>query len=130
LEIETILNISKSELNSILKKAFTYSRKLPSVVARQISKEQNAILQEKMWKYPGFYLQKKTVRDYKIPIAANVVGYSSEVNSFEIQSNPYYNLGELIGRQGIEKTYENVLRGVKGKQLFQKDRCTRFSAEY
>jgi len=130
LEIETILNISKSELNSILKKAFTYSRKLPSVVARQISKEQNAILQEKMWKYPGFYLQKKTVRDYKIPIAANVVGYSSEVNSFEIQSNPYYNLGELIGRQGIEKTYENVLRGVKGKQLFQKDRFNRILGPY
>ena len=83
-----------------------------------------------MWKFPGFYFQKKSTRDYIIPIASNVLGYTSETNQREIKTKTDYDLGEMIGRQGIEKTYEKLLRGKKGKKLFQKDRFNRIIGAY
>lgn len=130
LELTKLLSLSKDELEIQLKKAKQYSRKLPSVVVRHVAKEERAVLQEKLWKYPGFYFQKKTVRDYVIPTAANVLGYISEVNLNEIRFNDSYDLGEMVGRQGIEKTYDNQLRGEKGYAYYQKDRFNRIIGSY
>lgn len=130
LELTKLLSLSKDELEIQLKKAKQYSRKLPSVIVRQVAKEERAVLQEKLWKYPGFYFQKKTVRDYVIPTAANVLGYISEVNLNEIRFNDSYDLGEMVGRQGIEKTYDNQLRGEKGYAYYQKDRFNRIIGSY
>ena len=73
---------------------------------------------------------KKSLRDYKISIASNLLGYISEVNENEINDQSYYNIGELIGRQGIEKSYEKILRGKKGVKYFQKDRFNRIIGPY
>ena len=83
-----------------------------------------------MWKFPGFYFQKKTTRDYVLPIGANILGYISETNKRELKMKPNYDLGEMIGRQGIEKTYEKILRGKKGIKIFQKDRFNRIIGPY
>ena len=130
LALISILNISKKVLLSKIKSAEKFSRKLPSVLVRQLPVNEVAILQEKMWKFPGFYFQKKSTRDYIIPIAPNVLGYTSETNQKEIKTKIDYDLGEMIGRQGIEKTYEKLLRGKKGKELFQKDRFNRIIGAY
>lgn len=130
LEISSILGINTKSLKKRLQKAKGFSNKLPSIIVPLLSKEQSALLQEKMWKYPGFYLQKKSVRDYRYPIASNVLGYISEVNQYELNSQSYYSLGELIGRQGIEKSYEKLLRGEKGIRYFQKDRFNRILGPY
>ena len=111
LEISSILKIDSNLLLKKINEAKSFSVKLPSIILRQITKEQNALFQEKIWKYPGFFIQKKSLRDYKIPIASNLLGYISEVNENEVSDKSYYNIGELIGRQGIEKSYENILRG-------------------
>jgi len=124
------LNLSKGELEQKIREAKSFSYKLPSVVLRQLSMEEVARIQEKMWKLPGFYFQKKSERDYKITAGANVLGYTSETNRYEIKSKTDYDLGEMIGRQGIEKTYEHVLRGKKGIQLFQKDRFNRILGSF
>jgi len=124
------LNLSKGELEQKIREAKSFSYKLPSVVLRQLSMEEVARIQEKMWKLPGFYFQKKSDRDYKITAGANVLGYTSETNRYEIKSKTDYDLGEMIGRQGIEKTYEHVLRGKKGIQLFQKDRFNRILGSF
>jgi len=124
------LNLSKGELEQKIREAKSFSYKLPSVVLRQLSMEEVARIQEKMWKLPGFYFQKKSDRDYKITAGANVLGYTSEANRYEIKSKTDYDLGEMIGRQGIEKTYEHVLRGKKGIQLFQKDRFNRILGSF
>jgi len=124
------LNLSKGELEQKIREAKSFSYKLPSVVLRQLSMEEVARIQEKMWKLPGFYFQKKSDRDYKITAGANVLGYTSETNRYEIKSKTDYYLGEMIGRQGIEKTYEHVLRGKKGIQLFQKDRFNRILGSF
>ena len=130
LNLANLVNISKSELKDKLVAAKRFSIKLPSVVVSQISKERNAIIQEKIWKYEGFYLQKKSLREYPNPIAANVLGYISEVNKNDMSKDGYYSLGELTGRQGVERYYEDLLRGVKGKKFLQKDRFNRIIGPY
>ena len=130
LEICSILKIDSNLLLKKINEAKSFSTKLPSIILRQITKEQNALFQEKIWKYPGFFIQKKSLRDYKISIASNLLGYISEVNNNEINDQSYYNIGELIGRQGIEKSYEKILRGKKGIKYFQKDRFNRIIGPY
>ena len=130
LELTSVLNITKQDLITQLKKAERFSNKHPSEIIRQVSKETRAFFQEKMWKYPGFYFQKKTVRDYTISIASNVLGYTSEVNQAELKGKTDYILGEMIGRQGIEKNYETILKGEKGAVFFQKDRFNRIIGPY
>ena len=130
LEICSILKIDSNLLLKKINEAKSFSIKLPSIILRQITKEQNALFQEKIWKYPGFFIQKKSLRDYKISIASNLLGYISEVNENEINDQSYYNIGELIGRQGIEKSYEKILRGKKGVKYFQKDRFNRIIGSY
>ena len=120
LEICSILDINSELLLKKINDAINFSRKLPTIILRQISKEQNALFQEKIWKYPGFFIQKKSLRDYKISIASNLLGYISEVNENEINNQSYYNIGELIGRQGIEKSYEKILRGKKRDEILSK----------
>ena len=130
LELISFLDISKQYLIEKLKKSNRFSHKLPSIVIRQISKEEHASFQEKMWKYPSFYFQKKSVRDYLIPTASNLLGYTSKINPRELKNKTDYNIGEMIGRQGIEKTYEQELRGEKGISFFQKDRFNRIIGPY
>ena len=130
LEMISFLEISKEELINSLQKAKRFSSRRPSVVSRQISKEKQALFKEKIWKYTGFYFQKKTIRDYSLPIASNILGYTSEINPTELKNKTDYDLGEMIGRQGIEKAYEDELRGKKGFQFFQKDRFNRIIGSY
>ena len=119
-------DVLKREINS----SITYSTKLPSVIKSQISKEKNAFLQEKIWLFEGFYLRKNSVRDYIKPFASNVIGYTGEVDRNDIADNSYYEKGEMIGKQGIEKYYEDELKGIKGKKYFQKDRFNRVIGPY
>ena len=130
LEVCQIISISKDDLIRQIRKAKKYSYKLPSIITQQISQEEYALFQEKNWKFPSFYLQKKSIRDYHIQSMGNVLGYISEVNSNELKNRPSYELGEQIGRQGIERTYENFLRGKKGVAYFQKDRFNRIIGPY
>ena len=130
LELISFLEISKEELINSLQKAKRFSSKRSSVVSRQINKEKQALFKEKIWKYTGFYFQKKTIRDYSLPIASNILGYTSEINPNELKNKTDYDLGEMIGRQGIEKAYEDLLRGKKGFQFFQKDRFNRIIGSY
>ncbi len=130
LEFCELLKISKEDLIRILKKARVYSPKLPSVVMPQLTKAEYAYLSEKMYKYRGFYIQKRSLRDYQVSHSSNVLGYIAEVNDLIIRKNPYYQMGDLIGMQGVEKEYEDVLRGVKGVKFIQKDRFNRDIGPY
>lgn len=125
-----LTGISKKQLIKNLRKARRYSKRLPSVVVNQISKATYARLQEQMWKFEGFFIQKKSLREYRTQHGANVLGYVSEVNNNDMRKDPYYRLGEIIGRQGVEKSYETALRGSKGKKFLQKDRFNRIMGTY
>lgn len=130
LEFAKLLQVSPERLTHQLDKAKIYSPVLPSVVVAQVSKGDYAYLQEKMRNFPGFYIQKRAVRDYHVDGAANVLGYISQVNPNEVKNKHYYEPGDLIGRSGVEKQYEDLLRGRKGVKYFQKDRFNREIGSY
>ena len=130
LEFSEILNITPEELGKKLDKAKIYSPLLPSVIIPQLTKSEYAFLQEKMRKYEGFYIQKRSLRDYQVDHSANVLGYIAQVNKQIIKDNPYYISGDLIGRSGVESVYEELLRGVKGVKYIQKDRFNRDIGPY
>ena len=130
LEFCKILKITKTTLIDKINKAKKYSRVKPSVFQSQISKTDYAIIQEKLWKYKGFSVRKKSNRNYLLNSASNILGYISEVNDYEVKDNSYYESGELIGRQGIEKSYEKKLRGLKGVSYFEKDNFNRTTGSY
>jgi len=130
LEFCNLLKITKEDFINTLQKAKVYSPRLPSVVIPQLTKEEYAYLSEKMRKYEGFYIQKRSLRDYQVKHSGNVLGYIREVDERIIKNNPYYQMGEIIGVQGVEASYEEVLRGVKGVKYIQKDRFNRDIGSY
>ena len=130
LELSKILRIEKINLIKKISDAFSYSKKVPSIIKGQITREENALLQEKIWKYNGFYIRKKSTRDYILPVAGNLIGYIGEVSPNEIKKDKYYEKGENIGKQGIEKYYENKLRGIKGIRFLQKNRFNKIIGPY
>jgi len=125
-----LLTIDKEKLIKELKKARRYSPRLPSVVVGQLSKIEYASLQEKIRKFKGFYIQKRSTRDYQTTIGANVLGYIAEVTPQKVKKNPYYRSGDLYGKSGVEKSYERILRGKKGVKYIQKDKFNRDIGSY
>ncbi|MDX1363883.1 peptidoglycan D,D-transpeptidase FtsI family protein [Arenibacter latericius] len=130
LEFCGLLGIDKEHFVEQLKKARIYSPRLPSVLVPQLSKEDYGRLQEKMRRFEGFYIQKRSLRYYDTKSGANVLGYISEVNPWDVAKNPSYSAGELKGTTGIEKQYEEILRGQKGVKYIQKDRFNRDIGPY
>ncbi len=122
IEFCNLLKITKEDYDKKLERAKNYSPRLPSPFVPQLSKSDYAVLQEKMRKYVGFYIQKRSLRSYQTTIGANVLGDIGEVNRRIIEKQPYYKLGDLIGKQGVEQSYEDILRGTKGIKFIQKDR--------
>lgn len=128
-EFCSILNISKSNLEYNIERSFNPRyRREPFI--KQISPETYAVLQEKLYKFPGFYVRPRTLRKYNKKTAAHVLGYVGEVDEDAMEEDEYYNLGDYIGISGVEKTYENILRGTKGRQIFNVDVHGRVQGSY
>ena len=128
--LANLLGIPKQILENKILLAKRFSNRLPSIILDKIPKEKYAFIQEHMWKFEGFFIQRRSIRDYKVNSGANFLGYISEVDKIDLNKNKEYELGELIGRQGIEKSYENFLKGKKGKKFLQKDRFNRIIGSY
>jgi len=120
-EMCQILDISREDAKERLRAARSYSNRVPSVFMKQVSYENAALLQEKLFQFQGFYVQTRTLREYTSPIASHALGYVGEVDQSVLDGDPYYQLGDYIGVSGIEKAYEPYLRGQKGKNVFLKD---------
>jgi penicillin-binding protein 2 len=125
-----LLDISKEEFIEKVEKARVYSPRLRSVFLPQLNKKEYAAFQEKIRKFPGFEIQKRSLRDYQVSCAANVFGFITQVNDAIIKKNPYYISGDLIGKQGVEESYEEILRGIKGVKYIQKDKYNREIGSY
>jgi penicillin-binding protein 2 len=125
-----LLGISTDLFRREIRNAIIYSRRAPSVFLKQISNETYARFQEKMFMYPGFYVQPRTLRKYAKPVGAHVLGYVSEVDESLIKKNPYYKPGDYIGKSGIEEAYEKDLRGRRGVKIFLVDVFSRIKGSY
>ena len=125
-----LLNIKKEFFDERMSKAKVYSPRLPSVFLPQLNKLEYAAFQEKIRKFEGFYIQKRSLRDYQVSVGANVFGSITQASEKEVAKNPYYKSGDFIGKQGVEQSYEITLRGVKGVKYIQKDKYNREIGSY
>ncbi len=113
--LSAITGVSKEELGKQLKKAAQFSRRRPSVIVKQMTKEMKLRFEERS--FPGLYTVFRTVRSYPTKIAGNLLGYVGEVNENHLARDPYYRSGDYVGMSGIELSYEEVLRGQKGVRI-------------
>jgi len=124
------LQITKEIFKERMQAAIDYQRRAASVFLKQISAETYARFQEKMFMYPGFYVQPRTLRKYSKPVGAHLLGYVSEVDESVIKKDPYYKPGDYIGKLGIEEVYEKELRGSRGVKIFMVDVYSRIKGSY
>lgn len=125
-----LVDITKEELETKIREAKNYSWYKPSMIAKQISPENYAILQEQIFKFKGFHTQLRTLREYETLSAAHALGYVGEVTQSDLTRDNYYGVGDYIGVSGIEKSYENYLRGEKGLKKFMVDVHNRIQGSY
>ena len=107
-----------------------YSRFTQQLFMSQLSNEEFSMFQEKIFRFPGFYVQKRSIRQYQYSHAAHVLGDVAEVSQSDLEDDDYYQPGDYIGKLGVEKSYEKVLRGEKGVQIFLRDARGKIQGKY
>lgn len=136
LELARILNVEPEYIAQRFveirdkKKNRGYTPFLPQLLISQISDQEVALLQEKLYRFPGFSIESRTVRDYNHPVAALILGSIGEVQPEDIERDPYYIPGDYSGRTGLEASYEKILRGVKGVEVLLRDSKGRIQGKY
>lgn len=127
------LNITKEQLDKRfvdMRKSVGYSTYTPQTLITQLSAEDYGRLQEKLYRFPGFFIQKRILRQYNYTAGANVLGNIREVNVADIERDDYYERGDYIGDLGVERSYDKYLRGVKGKEILIRDAHGRIQGRY
>lgn len=129
-ELINILGIEKEMLVKNLVRCQRYSTYKASILISQITANKYAVLQEKLYKYPGFFMQTRTLRKYNVSHSADVFGYIGEVSQAQVDRDSSYAPGDYIGTNGLEKTYEHLLRGTKGEKIILVDNYNRIKGSY
>lgn len=107
-----------------------YSRFTQQLFMSQLSNEEFSMFQEKIFRFPGFYVQQRSIRQYQYKYAAHILGDVGEVSPSDIEDDDYYMPGDYIGKLGVEKYYEKELRGEKGVQIMLRDARGRIQGKY
>ncbi len=107
-----------------------YSPYTQQLFMSQLSTEDFSRFQEKLFRFPGFYIQKRSIRQYSYPYAAHILGDIGEVGVADIEADGYYRSGDYIGKQGVERAYEKYLRGEKGSEILLRDAHGRIKGRF
>ena len=107
-----------------------YSPYTNQVFMTQLSAEDCGVFQEKLFKFPGFYIQRRTIRQYNYNAGAHILGDIAEVSKSEMEDDEYYLPGDFIGKMGVERSYEKQLRGEKGVEVLLRDAHGRIQGNY
>jgi len=107
-----------------------YSSYTDQLFLSQLTAEDFAMFQEQLYKFSGFSIQRRTIRQYDYPVAGHLFGDLGEVSKKDIAKDDYYVQGDFIGKQGIESYYEKQLRGEKGKEVLLRDAYGRVKGKY
>ena len=109
-----------------------YSRYTNQLFMSQLSAEECGVFQEKLFKFPGFYIQRRTIRQYSYNAAAHALGDIGEVSvkDMEADEEGYYIRGDYVGKLGVERSYEKYLRGEKGVEILLRDAHGRIQGRY
>lgn len=133
LALANVLELSMEEMRSKwieMKNQPSYSAYTPQKLISHLSQEDYGRLQEKLYMFPGVFVQSRSIRDYKYHVGANILGNIREVSQAELEKDDYYRPGDFTGDLGIEKSYEEALRGIKGEELLMKDVHGRIKGKY
>ena len=136
LEFCQTLNISRQEFDARMaaikdrNRNPGYSRFTQQLFITQLSDKDFSVFQEKMYRFPGFYVQRRSIRQYQYPYAAHVLGDVAEVSPAEVEADDYYQPGDYIGKLGVERSYERQLRGEKGVKILLRDAHGRIQGSY
>ena len=136
LELCAALNIDRTEFDERManikdrSKNPGYSRFTQQLFMSQLSEADFSVFQEKMFRFPGFYIQRRSIRQYRYSFAAHVLGDVAEVSPADIEEDDYYQPGDYIGKLGVERSYEKQLRGEKGIQILLRDAHGRVQGRY
>ncbi|RNC64603.1 penicillin-binding protein 2 [Proteiniphilum sp. X52] len=107
-----------------------YSSYTPQLFMTQLNVEEYGLLQEKLYKFPGIYIQSRTERQYNYPNMGLILGYIAEVDKNKMAADPYYVRGDYVGKSGIELSHEEDLRGEKGVEILLRDAHGRVQGKY
>ncbi|MEE0978457.1 MAG: penicillin-binding protein 2 [Muribaculaceae bacterium] len=127
------LNITPDQLRKRfqdMRNTTGYSSYTPQRLITHLSAQDYGRLQEKLYRYPGLFIQKRILRQYNHATAANVLGNIREVSQADIERDPYYQRGDYCGDLGIEKSYDEYLRGIKGVEILMRDANGRIQGRY
>lgn len=113
-----------------IKRTPGYSPFTQQMFMSQLSDKEFSMFQEKIYRFPGFYIQRRSIRQYQYPYAAHVLGDMAEVSPADIEEDDYYQPGDYIGKLGVERSYEQKLRGEKGIQILLRDAHGRVQGSY
>lgn len=113
-----------------IKNTVGYSMHTQQVFMSQLSAKEFSNFQEKLFHFPGFYIQKRNIRQYTGPYATHLLGDVGEVSPADIENDEYYRSGDYIGKLGVESSYERQLRGVKGSEILLRDVRGRIKGRY
>ena len=136
LEFCQALNITKEEFDTRMaaikdpNRNHGYSPFTEQLFLSQLSDKDFSVFQEKMYRFPGFYVQRRSIRQYQYPYAAHVLGDVAEVSPADIENDDYYQPGDYIGKMGVERSYEKQLRGEKGVKILLRDAHGRIQGSY
>lgn len=113
-----------------IKRSPGYSSFTQQLFMNQLSDKDFSLFREKIYRFPGFYIQRRSIRQYQYPYAAHVLGDMAEVSPADIEDDDYYQPGDYIGKLGVERSYEKQLRGEKGVQILLRDAHGRVQGSY
>lgn len=129
-ELISILGIEKDILVKSMAKCRKHSPFKASILISQITANKYAVLQEKLYKYSGFFMQTRTLRKYNVAHSADVFGYIGEVGQSQIDRDSTYSMGDYVGINGLEKSYEKILCGIKGEKILLVDNYNRVKGTF
>jgi len=113
-----------------IKSKISYSRYTPQLFMSQIPAEEFSVFREKLFRFKGFSVEKRSVRHYTTGLGAHLLGDVGEVNDKDIANDDYYQSGDFIGKLGVERSYEKELRGEKGMRIMLRDVHGRTQGHY
>lgn len=126
-----LLEVDINDFKESFHKAKKYSHYRASAIIRQISQEQYGKLQERLFSFRGFFVQSRLARSYPDSLAGHLLGYTGEASPEEIEkSEKYYQMGDYLGKSGLEKSYEDSLKGKKGTKFILVDVLNREQGRY
>lgn len=116
-----LLDIDRATFNKRLEEARSYSSYRASIFQKQLTADEYARVAENLYRFPGFYGQKRSLRIYPDSVAAHVLGYIGEVSARDLERDTLYRSGDFIGIGGLESQYEEILRGERGREVLMVD---------